>query len=142
MDTNNVLRPDKNLINLLYYGVLWPWETIFTKCVDTRVINFKSLKTKVDFELIPKNNSTDFCQWLSSINKENFYGMAFVNSKTNTCNSIIFHIRNAFAHAHIVRPSTYSKYIILESTGRNGVVMYGRIKKEQLTTLIKFLAVD
>lgn len=142
MDTNNVLRPDKNLVSLLYYGVLWPWETIFTKCVDAEAVNFKSLKTKIDFELIPKNNATDFSQWLSSINKEKFYGIAFVNSKKNICNSIIFHIRNAFAHAHIFRPSTYSKYVILESTGRNGVVMYGRIKKEQLTMLIKFLAVD
>lgn len=140
--TKELLRPDKTLVTLLYYKVLWPWETVITKSVDKKTVNFKTLKNKIDFELISKNNSTDFGHWLSSINKEKFYGMAFVNSKNNTCKSIIYHIRNAFAHARICSVSPYSKYITLESTGRSGVVMYGRIKKEQLCMLVNFLTVD
>ena len=132
----------KDLMSKIYDSLIWRWEKRWKDSDEKFHIEarcFKEFRNRIKLHLESVGSAKDFEIRMQSSMPKNSSWLVFVDLKKSQVKSILYHLRNAAAHAHFVKPSR--NFLEFKSTGQDGKrVMQGRIEVRHFQSLINALA--
>jgi hypothetical protein len=132
----------KDLMSKIYDSLIWRWEKRWKDGnekfhIDARC--FKEFKGRIKLHVESVAGAKGFEDRMQLPTPSNNNWMVFTDPKESKVKSILYHLRNAAAHAHFAKPSR--NFLEFKSDNLQGKrVMQGRIEVRHFQSFINALS--
>ena len=139
---------DRKIASDLYLNLLTPWEKVFSVLpikgsFDIRSKEFSAFKREYDFKVVVLSNQTESDKAIIENKLFNYQPKQlaiFSKGDNSRARSLFKHLRNAIAHAQIVKVKIQNKWYLIFSAQRDGkYVLKVQIQQSNLGELIAAL---